>query len=76
MSFQEKLIANLLKPMIPKLESHMKGMELEEGEDRTSIMINIENAEILISIVAIKSENNQVVVNRVIKTFNEKQLVG
>lgn len=75
-SFQKKLIANLVKPLIPKLEEYMKRIPLEDGEERTSIMINIENAQILISIVALKNVDDKLVINRVLDSFTADKLAG
>ena len=54
----------------------MKRIPLEDGEERTSIMINIENSEILISIVALKSVEDKLVINRVLDSFNADKLAG
>ena len=77
MSFQQKLIANLVKPLIPKLESYLKKMPLEDGEIKTIIQLDIQDAEIYISIVALEvNENKELVINRVIDSFTAEKLAG
>ena len=77
MSFQQKLIANLVKPLIPKLEGYLKKMPLEEGEVKTIIQLDIDNSEIYISIVALKlNEEKELVINRVLDSFTAEKLAG
>tara|TARA_R110000824_G_scaffold93950_7_gene227126 strand:- start:1275 stop:1508 length:234 start_codon:yes stop_codon:yes gene_type:complete len=77
MSFQKKIIANLVKPLIPKLESYLKDMPLEDGEIKTIIQLDIDNSDIFISICALKvNENEELVINRVLDSFTADKLAG
>lgn len=76
-SLQKQLITRMIKPFIPKIEAWMKEMPLEKGEIKSTIMLDIADEEIAISIVALKLEEDskKLIVSRVIETFTPEKLL-
>ena len=72
-----KLIKLTLKPFVPKLEGFLRGLEIDEsnGEITTRIMLNVEDSELEISIVAIGIENGKPVVKRVLDKLTGDDLL-
>jgi hypothetical protein len=72
-----KIIKAALKPFVPKLEGFLRGLEIDEenGEITTRIMLNVEDRELEISIVAIGIENEKPVVKRVLDKLTGDDLL-
>ena len=68
------MLLGLLKPLLPKLEGFLQNQELKEGE-QTKILLDVQNGEIVILIVAIKeNENNEIVITRELSKVSQDQL--
>lgn len=66
----------MLKPVIPKLESWLKGHELEEGEKSVDIVLKVNKGELSILICAFgMNEAGKVEVKRVIDRMSGEDLV-
>jgi hypothetical protein len=68
------MLLGLLKPLLPKLEGFLQNQELKEGE-QTKILLDVQNGEIVILIVAIKeNENKEIVITRELSKVSQDQL--
>lgn len=73
-----QMIARMIKPLLPKLNKALNSHELEEGESKVSIVLDITDTDVNIKLVALGSSDDgkRVEIKRIIKTFTEAELTG
>ncbi len=68
------MLLGLRKPLLPKSQGFLQNQELKEGE-QTKILLDVQNGEIVILIVAIKeNENKEIVITRELSKVSQDQL--
>ena len=72
------LLLGMLKPLLPKLERFLQHGDLQDGELKKSILIDVVEGKLIILIVALIVANiggqEKFVVNRIIQQFGQEDL--
>ena len=77
MRITDNLLKRIIKPLMPKLVGYMnESDELNDGEIKKSIMLNVINNDIRIDIVTLKEDSGKLIISRILKTIGGDDLLN
>ena len=77
MRITDNLLKRIIKPLMPKLVGYMnESDELNDGEIKKSIMLNVINNDFRIYIVTLKEDSGKLIISRILKTIGGDDLLN